>query len=206
MVSCPFNGKEVSKCFVTAQGWTRVILLVLGQWPSLGWRAWKYYLSLIMIVDNIGGLLGPINCPLIPGVVHTLDDRRNIRRFVHFRTDAHTWLGMIRYLHTYRYTYIYIYIYIWSSHFFLFFFLFFFFYYCDAWGFVLHWWLNGGVAHVVATCSTSIDWEASFPVEIFSIFPHFPRQRAFWSLSFPFALLSSCYFLTFLLRVVSPTS
>ena len=28
--------------------------------------------------------------PLIPGVVHTLDGRRNMRRFVHFRTDAHT--------------------------------------------------------------------------------------------------------------------
>ena len=155
-----------------------------------------------MIVDNIGGLLGPINCPLIPGVVHTLDDCRNMRRFVHFHTDTHTWLGMIRYLHTYRYTYIYIYIYIYISDPLLFF----FFFGCDAWGSVLHWWLNGSVAHVVATCSTSIDWEASFPVEIFSVFPHFPRQRAFWSLSFLFALPSSCYFLTFLLWVVSPTS
>ena len=61
-----------------------------------------------MIVDDIGGLLGPISCPPILGVVHTLDGRRNMRRFVHFRTDAHTWLGMIGYLHTYRYTYIYI--------------------------------------------------------------------------------------------------
>ena len=76
-----------------------------------------------MIVDDIGGLLGPISCPPIPGVIHTLDGRRNMRRFVHFRTDAHTWLGMIGYLHTYRYTYIYIYI---SDPllFFLFFFLF----------------------------------------------------------------------------------
>ena len=121
MVSCPFNGREVSKCSITAHGWTRVILLVLGQRPSLGWRAWKYYSSLIMIVDDIGGLLGSISCPPIPGVVHTLDGRRNMRRFVYFRTDAHTWLGMIRYLHTYRYTYIYIYI--WSSFFFFFFFL-----------------------------------------------------------------------------------
>ena len=169
MVSCPFNGRELSKCSVMAQGWMRVILLVLGRRPSLGWRAWKYYSSLIMIVDNIGGLLGPISCPPVPGVVHTLDGRRNMRRFVHFHTDAHTWLGMTRYLHTYRYTYIYI----WSSSFFLFFL--FFIFGCDAWGSVLHWWLNGDVAHVVATCSTSIDWEASFPVEIFSVFLHFPR-------------------------------
>ena len=70
-----------------------------------------------MIVDDIGGLLGPISCPPILGVVHTLDGHRNMRRFVHFRTDAHTWLGMIRYLHKYRYTYIYIYIYICSSFF-----------------------------------------------------------------------------------------
>ena len=28
--------------------------------------------------------------PLIPGVVHTLDGRRNMRRFVHFHTDTHT--------------------------------------------------------------------------------------------------------------------
>ena len=111
---------------------------------------------------------------------------------IYTRIDTHT--------HTHTHTYIYIYIYIWSSPFF------FFFFGCDAWGFVLHWWLNGGVAHVVATCSTSIDWEASFLVEIFSVFPHFSRQRAFWSLSFLFALPSSCYFLTFLVRVVSPTS
>ena len=199
MVCCPFNSREWGKCFVTAQGRTRVILLVLGRRPLLGWRAWRYYSSLIMIVDDIGGLVGSISCPPIPGVVHTLDGRRNMRRFVYFRTDAHTWLGVTRY-----FTYIYIHIYIYIS-FFLFFFLFFFFFLNDAWGSVLHWWLTG-VAHVVATCSTSIGWEASFPVEIFSVFPHFPRQRAFWYLSFLFALPSSCYFLTFLLWVVSPTS
>ena len=188
MVSCPFNGREGGKCFVMARGRTRVTLLVLG------WRAWRYYSSLIMIVDDIGGLVGPISCPPIPRVVHTSDDRRNMRRFVYFCTDAHTWLGVTRY---FTYIYIYIYIYVSPS---------FFFFLCDAWGSVLHWWLTGGVAHVVAMCSTSIGWEASFPVEIFSVFPHFPRQRAFWSLSFLFALPSSCYFLTFLLRVVFPTS
>ena len=75
-----------------------------------------------MIVDDIGDLLGPISCPPIPRVVHTLDDPRNMRRFVHFRTDAHTWLGMIGYLHAYRYTYIYIYLIL--SFFSFFFFLF----------------------------------------------------------------------------------
>ena len=59
--------------------------------------------------------------------------------------------------------------------FFLSFFLFFFFFLGDAWGSIPHWWLTGGMAHVVATCSTSIGWEASFPVEIFLVFLHFPR-------------------------------
>ena len=35
--------------------------------------------------------------PPIPRVVHTSDSRRNMRRFVYFRTDAHTWLGVTRY-------------------------------------------------------------------------------------------------------------
>ena len=59
---CPFNGRKRGKCFVTAQGRTRVTLLVLSRRPSLGWRAWRYYSSLILIVDDIGGLVGPINC------------------------------------------------------------------------------------------------------------------------------------------------
>ena len=97
MVSCPFNGKEGSKCSVTARRWTRVTLLALGLRPSLGWRSWRCYSSLIMTLDDIGGLAGPISCPPILGVVHTSDGRRNMRRFVYFRTDAHTWLGVTRY-------------------------------------------------------------------------------------------------------------
>ena len=97
MVSYPFNGREGSKCFVTAQRWTRVTLLALGWQPSLGWRSWRCYSSLIMTLDDIGGLVGPISCPPIPGVVHTSDGRRNMRRFVYFRTNAHTWLGVTRY-------------------------------------------------------------------------------------------------------------
>ena len=48
-----------------ARGWMRVTLLVLGRQPSLGWRAWRYYSSLIMIVDYIGGLVGPIKSDFV---------------------------------------------------------------------------------------------------------------------------------------------
>ena len=97
MVSCPFNGRKESKCSIMARRQTRVTLLALGRRPSLGWRSWRCYSSLIMTLDDIGGLVGPISYPLIPGVVHTSDGRRNMRRFVYFRTDAHTWLGVTRY-------------------------------------------------------------------------------------------------------------
>ena len=99
------------------------------------------------------------------------------------------------------YRYIYIYIYLLLPFFFSF-----FFGGCGAKGSTLHWWLNGGVAHIVATCSISIDWGVSFLVKIFSAFPHFSRQKAFWSLSFPFVFLFSCYFFTFSLQVASLTS
>ena len=187
MVSCPFNGREGGKCFVTAQGQTRVILLVLGRRPLLGWRAWRYYSSLIMIVDDIGGLVGSISCPPIPGVVHTLDGRRNMRRFVYFRTDAHTWLGVTRY---------FICIYMSFPLLPFFFFIYFFFFY--AWDSVLHWWLTGSVAHVVATCLTSIGWEASFPVEIFLVSRIFRGKRPFdINLSFLLFLPLATFLLSF---------
>ena len=67
MVSCPFNGREGSKCFVTARRWMRVTLLALGRRPSLGWRSWRCYSSLIMTLDDIGDLVGPITwCMRIP--------------------------------------------------------------------------------------------------------------------------------------------
>ena len=175
MVSCPFNGRKGSKCSVTAWRRTRVTLLVLDRRPSLGWRSWRCYLSLIMTLDDTGGLAGPISCPSIPGVVHTSDGRRNMRRFVYFRTDAHTlvwvWLDIL---------YVYIYVLPSSS-------LFFFFFY--AWDFVLHWWLTGSVAHVVATCLTPIGWEASFSVEIFSISRIF-QGKGLLILTFPFCSFS----------------
>ena len=67
------------------------------------------------------------------------------------------------------------------------FFPFFFFFY--AWDFVLHWWLTGGVAHVVATCLTPIGWEASFSVEIFSISRIF-QGKGLLILTFPFCSFS----------------
>ena len=76
MVSCPFNGRKGSKCSVMARRRTRVTLLALGRQPSMGWRSWRCYSSLIMTMDDIGGLVGPIRCPPIPGVVHTSDGRR----------------------------------------------------------------------------------------------------------------------------------
>ena len=78
-----------------------------------------------MTLDDIGGLAEPISYPPIPGVVHTSDDRKNMRRFVYFRTDAHTWLGVTRYF-----------ICIYMSFPLLPFFFFFFFF--DAWDSVLH--------------------------------------------------------------------
>ena len=121
MVSCPFNSREGGKCFVTARGRTRMTMLVLSRQPSLGWRAWRYYSSLIMIVDGIGVWLGPSAAPLFLGSSIPSDGRRNMRRFVYFRTDAHTLLGVTRY-----FTYICVSPSS-SSSFFLSFFLFFFF-------------------------------------------------------------------------------
>ena len=83
---------------------------------------------------------------------------------------------------------------------------FFFFGGCGAWGSALHWLLNGSVAHDMAMYSISIDWGVSFLVKIFSVFPHFSRQKTFWSLPFPFVFLFSCYFFTFSLRLASLTS
>ena len=80
----------------------------------------------------------------------------------------------------------------------LFFFFLFFFFVCDAWGSVLHWWLTGGVAHVVATCSISIGWEASFPVEIFLVSRIFRGKRPFdINLSFLLFLPLATFLLSF---------
>ena len=49
--------------------------------------------SSAMTLDDAGGLAGPISCPPIHEVVHTSDERRNMRSFVYFHTDAHTLVG-----------------------------------------------------------------------------------------------------------------
>ena len=169
MVSCPFNGRKGSKCSVTARRQTRVTLLALGRRPSLGWRSWRCYSSLIMTLDDIGGLVGPINYPLIPGVVHTSDGRRNMRRFVYFRTDAHTWLGVTRY-------FICIYMSFPLLPFF-FFYLFFFFLRLGLCSALMAYWQRGTrCGHVF-----DFDWLGSLVSggNLFS-FPHFSRQKAFW--------------------------
>ena len=193
MVCCPFNSREWGNCFVTAQGRTRVILLVLGRRPLLGWRAWRYYSSLIMIVDDIGGLVGSISCPPIPGVVHTLDGRRNMRRFVYFRTDAHTWLGVTRYFtYIYIHTYIYIYIYIYLLLLLLFFF--FFFKWClGLCSALMAYWRGTRCGHVF-----DFDWLGSLVSggNLFS-FPAFSKAKGLVIFIFPFAspfLLLLSYF------------
>ena len=80
---------------------------------------------------------------------------------------------------------------------------FFFFGGCGAWGSALYWLVNGGVAHIVATCLILIGWGVLFPMKTFSGFPHFSRQKPFdlyLSSFFP------CYFFTFSLRLAFLTS
>ena len=67
---------------------------------------------------------------------------------------------------------------------------------CGAWGSALHWLLNGGVAHTVATCLISIGWGVLFPVKTFSGFPHFSRKK-------PFDLYLSSFFFLLLLHLLS---
>ena len=68
--------------------------------------------------------LGPSAAPLFLGSSIPSDGRRNMRRFVYFRTDAHTWLGVTRYMSLPLLLLLLL--------------LFFFFLVCDAWGSVLH--------------------------------------------------------------------
>ena len=65
----------------------------LGPATIIGMTILRCYSSSIMTLDDTGCLARPINYPPIPGVVHTSDGRRNMRRFVYFRTDAHTLVG-----------------------------------------------------------------------------------------------------------------
>ena len=116
------------------------------------------------------------------------------------QTDAGTWGGLftfarmhILWLGVTRY-FICIYMSFPLLPFFFFIYLFFFY----AWDSVLHWWLTGGVAHVVATCLTSIGWEASFPVEIFLVSRIFRGKRPFdINLSFLLFLPLATFLLSF---------
>ena len=59
--------------------------------------------------------------------------------------------------------------------------------------------LMAAVAHFAATWLIFIGWGISFPVKIFSVFPHFPRQNLLISLVFPFLISPSS------MRLVSPS-
>ena len=49
-------------------------------------------------LDDSWVLAGPISCPPIRGVVHSLDGRRNVRSFVFLFARMHVlWLDMARY-------------------------------------------------------------------------------------------------------------
>ena len=54
----------------------------LGPTTIIGMTIRRCHSSLVTILDDTGGLAGPISCPPIHGVVHTSDGRRNMRRFV----------------------------------------------------------------------------------------------------------------------------
>ena len=120
MVNCPFNGRKESKCFVTARRRTRVTLLVLDRRPSLGWRSWRCYSSLIMTLDDTGGLAGPVSCPLFLGSSIPQTDAGIWEGLFTFAWMHILWLGVTRY-----FICIYIYIYVLLPFFFLFIFFFF---------------------------------------------------------------------------------
>ena len=54
-------------------------------------------LKVLFVLDHDSGRYGWFGwahqLPPIPGVVHTSDGHRNMRRFVYFRMDAHTLIG-----------------------------------------------------------------------------------------------------------------
>ena len=191
MVRCPFNGKKGSKCSVMARRRTRVTLLILDRWPSLGWRSWRCYSSLIMTLDDTGGLAGPVSCPPIPRVIHTSDGRRNTRRFVYFRTDAHT---LVRCDLDILYVYTYV----------LPFSIFFFFFWwrlglCSA--LMAHWRRGTRCGHVFDS-----NWLGSLVSggNLFS-FPHFSRQRPFdINLSFLLFLPLATFLLSFCVWCLQP--
>ena len=133
---------------------------------------WMTILKVLFVLDHdsgrYSGLAGPISYPPIPGVVHTSDGRRNMRRFVYFRTDAHTWLGVTRY-------FICIYMSFPLLPFFFFIYLFFFLRLGLCSALMAYWQRGTRCGHVF-----DFDWLGSLVSggNLFS-FPHFPRQRAF---------------------------
>ena len=190
MVNCPFNGRKESKCFVTARRRTRVTLLVLDRRPSLGWRSWRCYSSLIMTLDDTGGLAGPVSCPLFLGSSIPQTDAGIWEGLFTFAWMHILWLGVTRY-------FICIYIYICPS-------LFFFFFFwrlglCSA--LMAHWRRGTRCGHVFDS-----DWLGSLVSggNLFS-FLHFSRQRPFdINLSFLLFLPLATFLLSFCVWCLQP--
>ena len=77
------NGLKMDGDDTTRFGPTTIIEMTIPRCQS----------SLVISLDDSEDLAGPISCPPIHGVVHTLDGRRNMMSFVCFRADAHTLVG-----------------------------------------------------------------------------------------------------------------
>ena len=121
-------------------------------------------------LDDLWVFAGPISCPPIRGVVHSLDGRRNVRSFAFLFARMHVlWLDVARYS---------LQVSVLPSPPFFFFFL---------WrlGLCSVFMSSGGVVHVVATCLTPTGQGASFPVGTFQ-FPAFFKAKRGSSFNFPF--------------------
>ena len=145
--------------------------------------------------------------PIFLGSSIPSDGHRNMRRFVYFRTDAHTWLGVTRY-----FTYIYI-----CLSLFFFFFLFYLFIFFFVWrlglcsALMAHWRRGTRCGHVF-----DFDWLGSLISggNLFS-FPAFSKVKGLLIFIFPFcspSLLllsyfrSACGFSNFLCCAFRPLS
>ena len=113
-------------------------------------------------LDDSWVLAGPISCPPICGVVHSLDGRRNVRSFVFIFARMHVlWLDVVRYS---------LQVSVLPSP------IFFFFFFLWRLGLYSVFMSSGGVVHVVATCLAPTGQGASFLVGTFQ-FPAFFKAK-----------------------------
>ena len=60
-----------------------------GSWLVKGELARPRVATITGRTSLVDDMIRPISWPPIPKVVHALDGHRNMKRFAHFRTDAH---------------------------------------------------------------------------------------------------------------------